>query len=84
MSLAAVDKEQANASSLVQVPALSSENHPKRSLLLPMRCLRTGSYRFLSTLSPAETREIIKSGLSSSLLTSHLNDRLKCPFYLQR
>lgn len=68
MPLAAADKEQVNAGSLVQVPAFSSENHPKHSLLLPMRCLKTGSYRFLSTLSPTETREIIKSGLSLSLL----------------
>lgn len=59
MSLAVVDKEEVDASPLVQVPALSSEDHPKCSLLLLRRCLRTGSYRFLSTLSPTETREII-------------------------
>lgn len=54
MSLAAVDKE-VDAGPLVQVPDLSSEDHPKCSLLLPMRCLRTGSYRLRSTLSPTET-----------------------------
>ena len=56
MSLVAVIREEVDADSLVQMPGLSSEDHPKDSLLLPMRCVREGSYRFLSTLSPTETR----------------------------
>lgn len=52
LSLAVVDKKSrtyrsdsmaVEADPMVQEPDLSSEDHPKHSLVLPMRCLRTAS-----------------------------------------